>query len=146
MWYRHARKFNMYGQPIGDSPKPTRQFKTRRYQSSDEPIDVSAEPLETDVEEPVVPEEPNPQPEPAVEEPAQVQPIRDLPLGVDGKIAAPEQQIPNFPMPGQHEHCHCSIKTMPGGRRIWDFSENACDECKNNAQIFNGLQAKEYGI
>jgi len=144
MWYKHARKFNMYGQPIGDSPKPTRQFKTRRYQSTDEPLDVAAEPLEA--EEPIVPEEPTPQSEPLPEEPSQVQPIRDLPMGVDGKISAPEQKIPNFPMPGQHEHCHCSIKTMPGGRRIWDFSENACTECKNNAQIFNRLQAQEYGI
>lgn len=48
----------MYGQPIGDSPKPTRQFKTRRYQSTDEPLDVAAEPLEAETEEPIVSEEP----------------------------------------------------------------------------------------
>ncbi len=66
----------MYGQPIGDSPKPTRQFKTRRYQSSDEPLEVAAAPLETEVEKPIVPEEMAPEPEQLPEEPAQIQPIR----------------------------------------------------------------------
>ncbi len=148
MWYRQAREFNLYGQPIGDSPKTTRQYKTKRFQSTDEDLDVSAEPLEVEENETPLPEETAPEtPEPApVEEPQQVAPIRDIPLGADGQIAAPEQEIPNFPLPGQHEHCHCSIKTMPGGRRIWDFSDNACEECKNNARIFNSMQAQTYGI
>ena len=71
MWYRQARKFNLYGQPIGDSPKPTRRYKTKRFQSTDEDLDVSAEPLEVEENETPLPEETTPEtPEPApVEEP-----------------------------------------------------------------------------
>lgn len=49
-------------------------------------------------------------------------------------------------MPPIHENCRCYIETMPGGRKIWQFSENCCEECRVLAREFNRKQFELFGI
>lgn len=49
-------------------------------------------------------------------------------------------------VPPIHENCRCYIETMPGGRKIWQFSENCCEECEFLAREFNRKQFELFGI
>ena len=68
---------------------------------------------------------------------------QDIPAG-----AAMPPELPQdiFPEPPLHDRCHCKIKTMPGGRKIWEFSENACQQCRQIGEAFNAYQASIFGI
>ena len=49
------------------------------------------------------------------------------------------------PMPPLHEHCHCEIKTMPGGRKIWKSNGRCCQQCDQARDSFNQSQAQMFG-
>jgi hypothetical protein len=63
---------------------------------------------------------------------------------------APEQeaQVNQYTglMPPIHDNCHCYIETLPGGRKIWQFGDKCCDQCKNLALQFNKTQFYSFGI
>ncbi len=79
---------------------------------------------------PVTPEVPN--------QPQQIPVGTELP-----PLMAAEASLPEPPV---HDNCHCSVKTMPGGRRIWEFSNNACPLCRQMGEAFNAQQAAIFGI
>lgn len=58
------------------------------------------------------------------------------------EITESPQPVPNPPI---HAGCHCEIITMPGGRKIWRASSNACDNCLNARDLFNQWQQSIYG-
>jgi hypothetical protein len=85
---------------------------------------------------PAQPIAPNPQVAP--------QAPQGVPIGAElPPLQAAENTIPEPPV---HDNCHCSIKTMPGGRRIWEFSNNACNLCRQMGEAFNAQQASIFGI
>jgi len=43
-------------------------------------------------------------------------------------------------MPPVHERCHCFIETLPGGNQVWQFSSDACPQCKAAGIAFNQQQ------
>lgn len=43
-------------------------------------------------------------------------------------------------LPPIHENCRCYIETMPAGNKIWQFSDNCCDQCRTLAVEFNKNQ------
>ena len=49
-------------------------------------------------------------------------------------------------LPPIHENCRCYIERMPGGRKIWQFSNNCCDECRALANEFNHTQFMAFGV
>jgi hypothetical protein len=68
----------------------------------------------------------------------------DIPLGA---ALPPLESAQNpFPEPPLHDRCHCRIKTMPGGRKIWEFSANACPTCRQVGEAFNAYQASLFGV
>lgn len=88
---------------------------------------------------PNIPQAPAPQPPPQ-----QAPAPQEIPIGAElPPLAAAENA---FPEPPVHDNCHCSIKTMPGGRRIWEFSHNACTMCRQMGEAFNAQQASIFGI
>lgn len=50
----------------------------------------------------------------------------------------------NTLMPPIHDNCRCHIDTLPGGRKIWQFSNNCCQQCKDLAFIFNRNQSEVF--
>lgn len=81
------------------------------------------------------PENPAPQ---NVEEPKQ-----DIPAGTD--VVKPVQDLTaGMRLPPIHQFCHCYIKEYPGGKKVWQFGENCCEECKGLALDFNTKQDQMY--
>ncbi len=129
--YILATKFNLYGHPIRTTP--TRFF-------ADEDV--------LDDEKDIVEEMPNVEEEEEIEEPV-ITP--DPPAGVQNEIVPPKQDpTANWPAswlpPTVHDNCRCVIRTMPGGRKIWEKSDTCCEVCANKARIFNIIQNKLYGV
>ncbi len=50
----------------------------------------------------------------------------------------------NALIPPIHDNCRCYIDTLPGGRKIWQFSDNCCQKCKDLAFIFNRNQSEVF--
>jgi hypothetical protein len=70
----------------------------------------------------------------------------------DGKPDQPEP-IPLEPedekvlgmQPPLHDRCHCTIESLPGGRKIWHVNDTACEQCQMVGRRFNELQSAAYG-
>ena len=50
------------------------------------------------------------------------------------------------PLPPIHDNCRCRIETMPGGRQIWQYDDDCCEECLILANEFNKVQFMKFGI
>lgn len=122
-----ATKYNQYGHPIRS--KPTRFFANENEETEDNVEEMPN--VEEETEDPVLTVEP--------------------PAGVQNEVVPPKQDpTASWPAswlpPTVHDNCRCVIKTMPGGRKIWEKSDSCCEECANKARIFNIIQNKLYGV
>jgi hypothetical protein len=76
--------------------------------------------------------------------PQDVQEVPDVPVGAE--IPPPNANASLMLQPPLHDRCHCRVKTLPGGRQIWETSNNACPDCKQAGELFNAHQASIFGI
>jgi hypothetical protein len=99
----------------------------------------------------VEPEHILPQPEvvePGHPEMAEPEPVPSMPEEPEQTETEPEPQSVQpqpsrtwtGPNPPIHEHCHCEIKTLPGGRQVWRTNETACTQCQMLRDQFNQMQ------
>jgi hypothetical protein len=134
--YKLATKFNLYGHPISKAP-------TRFFADESEEITTEELPNTIDETEEIKPEE--------IEENEEAVITTEPPAGVQNEVVPPKNdpttQWPSNWIAGTvHDRCRCVIKTMPGGRKIWEKSNVCCDECEYKARIFNLIQNKLYGV
>lgn len=145
MWYRQAKKFNIFGLPISGD----RKFKYF---------------AEEDDEELITEETPFQQPENQDEE-TEVDDEIVNPVEIDIKDQTPQdeftpqdlqeniEKIDNDPtvllaLPPLHDNCRCEIHTLPilsvpgirDGRRVWRKSEDCCEKCESSAIEFNNAE------
>lgn len=123
MWYRKAKKYNIFGLPI----------------SNERSVSLFAEDEE---EEDIVEEKPFEEPE--IEDPTPEDEFtpEDLQEKVEQITVDPTVGIK---LPPLHNNCHCVIETLPilsipgvrDGRRVWRRSENCCPVCERSAIAFN---------
>lgn len=137
MWYRQARM----------------QMNTQRRKVTAQALNVGpVAPPDLPEEDEELPAAPRPVPGPApapLDEPFDTPPVLapqdtvegpvDLPAGVPLPVDAPlvDESKP-------HEGCHCEIKTLPSGKKIWRANKNACEDCKAKEQAFNADQNRLY--
>ena len=60
------------------------------------------------------------------------------------KSASTKVSQNNALIPPIHDNCRCYIDTLPGGRKIWQFSDNCCQQCRDLAFIFNRNQSEVF--
>lgn len=147
MWYRLAKKYNMFGLPISGDLK----FSL----FADEDLDET-EAAETPLE---LPEERDEQMGSESGSPNPLEITVDDPSGDDN--FTPEdlqnnvQKIENDPtvliqLPPLHDRCHCVIETLPilsmpgvkDGKRVWQKSDNCCPKCHETALGFNEAEVQ----
>lgn len=141
MWYRQAKKFNIFGLPISGDAK----FKYFAEEESEE-----QEVEETPFQQPDSEEEDNIEQEIVnpVEVKVQDQTPQDefTPEDLQENI----EKIDNDPtvmlaLPPLHDNCRCKVSTLPilsvpgvrDGRRVWRKSEDCCEKCEASAIEFN---------
>lgn len=145
MWYRQAKKFNIFGLPISGDKK----FK---YFADEESEEQSAE--ETPLEQPDLEEV-----EPEIVNPVEIE-VEDQSPEDDftpDDLQENIEKIDNDPtvllaLPPLHDNCRCVIHTLPilstpgirDGRRVWRKSEDCCEKCEASAIEFN--QAEVYRL
>lgn len=138
MWYRQAKKFNIFGLPISGDKK----FK---YFAEEDSEEQSAE--ETPFEQPDLIEE-----EPEIVNPVEVE-VEDQSPEDDftpDDLQENIEKIDNDPtvllaLPPLHDNCRCEVHTLPilstpgirDGRRVWRKSEDCCEKCEASAIEFN---------
>ncbi len=138
MWYRQAKKFNIFGLPISGDKK----FK---YFAEEDSEEQSAE--ETPFEQPDLTEE-----EPEIVNPVEVE-VEDQSPEDDftpDDLQENIEKIDNDPtvllaLPPLHDNCRCQVHTLPilsspgirDGRRVWRKSEDCCEKCEASAIEFN---------
>ncbi len=138
MWYRQAKKFNIFGLPISGDKK----FK---YFAEEDSEEQSAE--ETPFEQPDLTEE-----EPEIVNPVEVE-VEDQSPEDDftpDDLQENIEKIDNDPtvllaLPPLHDNCRCEVHTLPilstpgirDGRRVWRKSEDCCEKCEASAIEFN---------
>ena len=138
MWYRQAKKFNIFGLPISGDKK----FK---YFAEEDSEEQSAE--ETPFEQPDLVEE-----EPEIVNPVEVE-VEDQSPEDDftpDDLQENIEKIDNDPtvllaLPPLHDNCRCEVHTLPilstpgirDGRRVWRKSEDCCEKCEASAIEFN---------
>lgn len=152
MWYREAKKFNMFGLPISGD----RKFSLFADEDDD---DLQAEETPLELPEEELPEErdeqlgdesgpPNPL-EISVEDPSgdEIFTPDDLNKNVDKIDNDPTALIQ---LPPLHDRCHCVIETLPilsnpgvrDGKRVWQKSDNCCPKCHETALRFNEAEVQ----
>ena len=89
----------------------------------------------------VGPLQPMPQPMPAPQAPVE---SPDLNENNDNPVVMPQPE--GLIYPPVHDRCHCRIQTLPGGRSIWEASNNACADCLRARDEFNAAQHAVFGI
>ena len=100
--------------------------------SNELPIPEEKEEPEEPVEIPENPKEPvvkPTEPMPSIEEPP-------------AQSVKPEPINPTGVKPPLHDRCHCTIKTLPSGRQIWQSNSDSCDQCIRTRDAFNEAQNK----
>jgi hypothetical protein len=147
MWYRQAKKFNIFGLPISGDKK----FK---YFAEEELDEQAVE--ETPFEQPDLQDEP-------------VEPVEEIvnPVEIEVEDQTPEndftpedleenvEKIESDPtvllaLPPLHDNCRCEINTLPilsvpgvrDGRRVWRRSEDCCEKCEASANEFNNAEVQ----
>ena len=147
MWYRQAKKFNIFGLPISGDKK----FK---YFAEEELDEQAVE--ETPFEQPDLQDEPAEDLEEIVN-PVEIEvedqtPENDFtPEDLEENV----EKIENDPtamiqLPPLHDRCHCRIETFPilsipgvrDGKRVWQKSENCCPKCYETAVKFNEAEVQ----
>lgn len=144
MWYRQAKKYNIFGLPISSDKK----FKYFAEEDTDEQLveetpleepetpetidneDVSADPII--IEDPTAEDEFTPQ---------------DLQEQVEKIDSDPTVLLA---LPPLHDNCRCEVSTLPilsvpgikDGRRIWRKSEDCCPVCESSALEFNNAEVQ----
>ena len=121
MWYAQARKATAQALNVGPIAPPA---PPERENEEDE---APVEPLTPMM--PAAPDQPALAPQDIVDGPV------DLPAGVPMPVGEP---IVDESRP--HEGCHCEIKTLPSGKKLWRANKNACPECLAKEQAFNADQ------
>ena len=58
----------------------------------------------------------------------------------------PKQPQIAIPLPPLHDNCHCEVKTLPGGRQVWEANYKACDRCIQLRDMFNSVQSEMFGV
>lgn len=123
MWYRKAKKYNIFGLPISN------ERSVSLFGEDEEEEDIVEE---KPFEEPEI-EDPTPEDEFTPE---------DLQEKVEQITVDPTVGIK---LPPLHNNCHCVIETLPilsipgvrDGRRVWRRSENCCPVCERSSIAFN---------
>lgn len=147
MWYKFAKKYNMFGLPISGD------LKFNLF--ADEDLDESTA-TETPLEIPDtdLPEERDDQLEDQEGPPNPLEITIDDPSGDDNfsseDLQDNIQKIESDPtaliqLPPLHNRCHCVIETFPilsvpgvkDGKRVWQKSDNCCEKCRETAIKFN---------
>ena len=143
MWYREAKKFNMFGLPISGDLKFNlfADEDVDETQTEETPLELPEE----EVEE-TIPENPL---DISVEDPTN-----------DGEFTPEDlqdnmQKIENDPtamiqLPPLHDRCHCVIETLPilsapgikDGKRVWKKSDNCCSKCYETSLKFNEAEVQ----
>ena len=132
MWYRVAKKLNIFGLPISGN------LPISQYAEDDKGTVVEQTPLETpEVQEPEI-EDPSPENE-------------FTPEDLDDKVEQmTEDPTSGLQLPPLHDNCRCRIKTLPflsqpglsDGRRVWEKSEICCGACEVSAKAFNEAEVQ----
>ena len=147
MWYRQAKKFNIFGLPISGDKK----FKLFAEEELNEQAveetpfeqpDLEDEPFE-DLEEIVNPVE--------IEVEDQTPENEFTPEDLEENV----EKIDSDPtvllgLPPLHDNCRCVINTLPilsvpgvrDGRRVWRRSEDCCEKCEASANEFNNAEVQ----
>lgn len=152
MWYREAKKYNMFGLPIYGDLK----FNLFADEDADE-TQTEETPLE--IPENLLPEEQDEQLGDKEGAPNPLEITIDDPSGDDN--FTPEDLQENIEtieidptaliqLPPLHNRCHCIIETMPilsvpgikDGKRVWQKSENCCPKCNETAIRFNEAEVQ----
>lgn len=141
MWYREAKKFNMFGLPISGDKK----FKLFAEEDEDEST-AEETPLEISSQQPEDIENLS-EPEIEDETPEDVFTPEDLQNNIQKIESDPTALIQ---LPPLHDRCHCYIETRPilsipgiqDGKRVWLKSENCCSKCEQTAQQFNAAEVQ----
>lgn len=147
MWYKFAKKYNMFGLPISGDLK----FNLFADEDAEE---TTAEETPLEIPETDLPEERDDQLGENEGPPNPLEISIDDPSGDDNFTPEDLQQnidsIENDPtaliqLPPLHDRCHCVIKTLPilstpgirDGKRVWQKSDNCCPKCHETALRFN---------
>jgi hypothetical protein len=147
MWYKFAKKYNMFGLPISGD----RKFNL----FADEDIDET-QTEETPLE---LPEERDGQLGDKSGSPNPLEISIEDPSGDDNftpdDLEQNIQKIENDPtaliqLPPLHDRCHCVIETLPilsapgvkDGKRVWKKSDNCCPKCHETAIRFNEAEVQ----
>lgn len=152
MWYKFAKKYNMFGLPISGD------LKFNLFADEDAEESTSEEtPLE--IPETDLPEERDDQLGDNEGPPNPLEISIDDPSG-DGNFTPEDLQqninsIENDPtaliqLPPLHNRCHCVIETLPilsapgvkDGKRVWKKSDNCCPKCHETAIRFNEAEVQ----
>ena len=137
MWYREAKKYNMFGFPISGDKK----FKL--FADEDEEAQTEETPLELPEEETEEAPPENPL-EITIEDPTNDGEF--TPEDLEQNIQKIDQDPTAFiQLPPLHDRCHCVIETLPilsmpgvrDGKRVWQKSDNCCPKCHETALRFN---------
>jgi len=145
MWYRQAKKYNIFGLPIsGDS-----KFK---YFAEEDVEEQTAE--ETPLEQPDT-EDSAQVPNEEIVNPVEIKvndetpqdefTPRDLQDNIEKIDSDPTVMLA---LPPLHDNCRCQIHTLPilstpgirDGRRVWRRSEQCCEKCEASAVEFNNAE------
>lgn len=141
MWYRQAKKFNIFGLPISGDAK----FKYFAEEESEE-----QEVEETPFQQPDSEEEDNIEQE--IVNPVEVEVEDQTPQDefTPEDLQENIEKIDSDPtvmlaLPPLHDNCRCKVSTLPilsvpgvrDGRRVWRKSEDCCEKCEASAIEFN---------
>lgn len=141
MWYRQAKKFNIFGLPISGDAK----FKYFAEEESEE-----QEVEETPFQQPDSEEQDNIEQE--IVNPVEVEVEDQTPQDefTPEDLQENIEKIDNDPtvmlaLPPLHDNCRCKVSTLPilsvpgvrDGRRVWRKSEDCCEKCEASAIEFN---------
>ena len=152
MWYREAKKFNMFGLPISGDLK----FSLFADEDSDEsksqetPLELPENELPEERDEQLGEESGPPNPlEISIEDPSGDDNFttEDLEQNIDKIENDPTALIQ---LPPLHDRCHCVIETLPilsapgvkDGKRVWQKSDNCCPKCHETALRFNEAEVQ----
>jgi len=72
--------------------------------------------------------------------PQNVETTPDQPAGT----FVPPTNVGKYEFHKLHERCRCELKQLPSGYYRWVFAPNACDECIEEAKLFNREQMSMY--
>ena len=152
MWYKFAKKYNMFGLPISGDRKFNlfADEDVDESQTQETPLELPEEELPEERDEQLGDESGPPNPlEISVEDPSGDNNFtpEDLQQNVEKIENDPTALIQ---LPPLHDRCHCVIETLPilsipgikDGKRVWQKSDNCCPKCHETALRFNEAEVQ----